>query len=330
MKTETSRILVVQTAFIGDAILATALLEKLRADYPNASLDLMVRKGNETLFQHHPYLNKLYIWDKGAGKYLNLYAAAREIRLCCYDYLINLQRFWSTGLLALFSRAGQRMGFSENPLSMFYDVKVPYPFDQGLHEVARNQRLIAHLTDSLPGRPALYPSIADLEAVAPLKAAPYVCLAPASVWFTKRLPPSKWVELARRLAADFRLFFIGAPEDRLLCSEIIAELPQGAVRNLCGELSLLQSAALIKDARMNYVNDSAPLHLASGVNGPTTAFFCSTVVDFGFGPLADTARVAQIEEDLYCRPCGIHGRRKCPQGHFRCGHEIDVTRYLPD
>ncbi len=325
------KILVVQTAFIGDAILSTALLEKLHGAFPRASLDLMVRKGNEALFHHHPYLNKLYVWDKGGGKYSNLLKSARKIRRCRYDYLINLQRFWSTGMLALFSRAEQRIGFSENPLSIFYTVRKPYPFDQGLHEVARIHHLIAHLTDNTPGRPALYPSPADVDAVAPLKAAPYVCLAPASVWFTKRLPPSKWVALARRLLADFRLFFIGAPEDRGLCDDIAAELPRGAaVKNLCGELSLLQSAALIKDARMNYVNDSAPLHLASGVNGPTTAFFCSTVVDFGFGPLAETARVAQIEGDLHCRPCGIHGRRQCPEGHFRCGHEIDVTQYLPD
>jgi hypothetical protein len=53
------------------------------------------------------------------------------------------------------------------------------------------------------------------------------------------------------------------------------------------------------------------------------------VTDFGFGPLAENATVAQIESDLYCRPCGIHGRMKCPEGHFKCGHAIEVKKYLP-
>ena len=49
------RILVIQTAFLGDAVLATALLEKLIAFHPDAAIDLVVRKGNEGLFVGHPF-----------------------------------------------------------------------------------------------------------------------------------------------------------------------------------------------------------------------------------------------------------------------------------
>lgn len=324
------RFLVIQSAFIGDAILATALIEKLHKHFPGDCIDLMVRKGNEALFHGHPFIDHLYVWDKQRSKYGNLAKLLRSIRSRRYDYLINLQRFFSTGLMALFSNARVRIGFKENPLSFCYHVKVPFLFERGMHEVDRNNALIAHLTDSESMRPALYPTEADVEAVKPLKARPYVCLAPASVWFTKQLPQDKWIELARHLQEKYSLLFLGAPADRAMCDHIIAQLAKPEARNLCGKLSLLQSAALMQDARMNYVNDSAPLHLASSLNAPVTAFFCSTVTDFGFGPLSHRSVVAEIGKPLDCRPCGIHGKKKCPEGHFKCGHDIDVLMYLPD
>ena len=75
---------------------------------------------------------------------------------------------------------------------------------------------------------------------------------------------------------------------------------------------------------MNFVNDSAPMHLASSVNAKTTAIFCSTVPEFGFGPLSDLSQVVEIKEKLKCRPCGLHGKKACPEGHFKCGFEIET------
>jgi heptosyltransferase-2 len=75
----------------------------------------------------------------------------------------------------------------------------------------------------------------------------------------------------------------------------------------------------MRDAAMNFVNDSAPMHFASAMNAPTTAFFCSTIPEFGFGPLSEKARIVETEEQLECRPCGLHGKKSCPLGHFKCG-----------
>jgi heptosyltransferase-2 len=93
-------------------------------------------------------------------------------------------------------------------------------------------------------------------------------------------------------------------------------------------MSFLQTAALMKDAKMNYVNDSAPLHLASSVNAPVTAIFCSTVPEFGFGPLSDNSYIVETEEDLDCRPCGLHGFAKCPKTHFKCATNIKPQQLL--
>ena len=60
-----NRILIIQTAFIGDVILATPVVEKLNQFYPEAKIDFLLRKGNEDLLKGHPIINKLYIWNKG-------------------------------------------------------------------------------------------------------------------------------------------------------------------------------------------------------------------------------------------------------------------------
>ena len=100
----------------------------------------------------------------------------------------------------------------------------------------------------------------------------------------------------------------------------MAEWSGFKVINLSGQLSLLQSAALMKGAQMNYVNDSGPLHLCSAMDAPVTAFFCSTIPGFGFGPLSSVKVVLETKEELSCRPCGMHGKSACPLGHFACGN----------
>ena len=92
------KILVVQTAFIGDVVLATALLETLHENYPQASIDLVVRQGNESLFNEHPFISELIVWNKKENKYLNWLQVLQKIRAKKYDLLINLQRFAATGL----------------------------------------------------------------------------------------------------------------------------------------------------------------------------------------------------------------------------------------
>ena len=91
---------------------------------------------------------------------------------------------------------------------------------------------------------------------------------------------------------------------------------------------LLESAAMMAQAAWVLTNDSGPLHLASSVNAPTVAVYCSTVPAFGFGPLSERSQVVESTESLPCRPCGVHGKTACPLGHFACGESITVDQVL--
>ncbi|MCW5920557.1 MAG: glycosyltransferase family 9 protein, partial [Bacteroidetes bacterium] len=92
------KILIVQTAYIGDVILATGLIESIHQAFPEAQIDFVLRKGNESLLKNHPFVNKLYIWDKKKNKFSNLIKLIGQIRKERFDLVVNLQRFFSTGL----------------------------------------------------------------------------------------------------------------------------------------------------------------------------------------------------------------------------------------
>jgi heptosyltransferase II len=328
------KILIIQTAFIGDVVLATPLIEKLRRFYPDATLDVLVRQGNEGLLTQHPYLRKTLIWHKKKRKYQHLWQVLRTIRAERYDWVINCQRFAASGLLTILSGARHTVGFAKNPFSWAFSRRVEHKIGAaadsvfGLeyqHEVERNLALIEHLTDASAQVPRLYPSPHDTQKITNLtNGQRYVCMAPTSVWFTKQWPAERWAELVGLQDVGTRVYLLGGPGDRTACAAIAAASGHPNVHTLAGELSFLESAALMAGAAMNYVNDSAPLHFASALDAPVTAIFCSTLPEFGFTPLSANARVVQCSEKLTCRPCGLHGKSACPQGHFRCAWGISA------
>jgi len=365
------KFLVIQTAFIGDVVLATGIIEKLHDFFPGAQIDFLVRKGNEALLANHPFLHEVLVWDKKQHKLRNLWNMGRRIRQAKYDKVINVQRFAATGLLTAFSGAGETIGFDKNPLSRWFTKRIPHivsysrkpgsgnntpspvnapgsgdqPESSGgnpgvttqsgiarppvpQHEIERNQELIRDFTDALPARPRLYPSQQDNNRVGEYKGIPYITVSPASVWFTKQYPTGQWISFINKVPANYTVYLLGAPSDVALCEEIRTSSTHPAVKNLAGQLSFLQSAALMTGSAMNYVNDSAPMHFASSVNAPVTAVYCSTIPSFGFGPLSDKRFIVEIAEPLDCRPCGLHGYRACPKGHFNCARKIEDSQLL--
>ena len=217
MSDESCKFLIIQTAFIGDVILATVLIEKLHAEFPDAQIDFLLRKGNEELLFNHPYLNEVLIWNKKENKTKNLFKLIKFIRKKRYDKVINVQRFFSTGLITALSNAKEKIGFDKNPLSFLFDVKVKHIIgtkENPVYEVKRNLNLIKHFTGNKIASVKLYPSKEDyakVNAIVNLELSivnressivngsthllfntqKYICVAPSSVWFTKQFPKEK-------------------------------------------------------------------------------------------------------------------------------------------
>lgn len=303
--------------------MASALVEKLHLELPDAQLSILVRKGNESIYADHPFLKEVLVWNKQESKLKHLFQLLKTIRANKYDVVINCHRYASSGFLAGFSGANHIAGFKQNPFSFLFNYTAKHIIGNDSHEVERYHQLVADFTNEKMVKPKLYPSASDGDKIKAYKVEKYICFAPASVWFTKQLPKHKWIELGQKINSETTIYLLGAPTDKELCEEIKLALTNKMVVNLAGQLSLLQSCALMQGAKMNYVNDSAPLHLASSVNAPVTAFFCSTVKEFGFTPLSDINTIIEVQ-NLACRPCGLHGHKQCPKQHFKCGNDISL------
>jgi heptosyltransferase-2 len=136
------------------------------------------------------------------------------------------------------------------------------------------------------------------------------------------------ISFIKNIPAGSDILLLGGQGDSALCETIRVVCNRSEVKVLAGKLTFLQSAALMSRAGMNYVNDSAPMHFASAMNAPVTAVYCSTIPEFGFGPISDIRNIVEIEGKLYCRPCGLHGYASCPQRHFRCAMDIRDEQLL--
>lgn len=332
-----SAALVIQTSFLGDVILTTPLIAELARRGP---VDVLVTPQGATALANNPDIRAIIRYDKRTtyGSALGLWNTVKEIRgRRPYDAAYLAQGSFRSGLLAMLTAAKQRIGFASSTGRVLYTRQIQYRPDhhhaQRLWSLAMSDCADPPTADQI--RPRLYPSDADREAVDRLLrksnavSHPLVALAPGSAWGTKRWP--YYVELAKRLADDFRIAIIGSNADAGTAAEIAQQLPAESVIDGTGSLSLLASAELIARAQAIVTNDSAPQHLASAMGTPTLSIFGPTVPEFGFGPLAERHIVAG-HTGLSCRPCHRHGPQRCPLGHWRCMRELSadyISSLLP-
>jgi heptosyltransferase-2 len=329
--------LVIQTSFLGDVILTTPLIAELARRGP---VDVLATPQGATVLANNPHIRATIRYDKRGtyGSALGLWHTVKEVRGGRpYDVAYLAQGSFRSGLLAMLTGAKERIGFASSTGRVLYTKQVQYRPDhhhaQRLWSLSMSDCADPPTYDQI--RPRLYPGDADREAVdrllrkAGAVSQPIVAVAPGSAWGTKRWP--YYVELADRLAEDFRIAIIGSSADAGIASEIAHELPAESVINGTGSLSLLASAELIGRAQAIVTNDSAPQHLASAMGTPTLSIFGPTVPDFGFGPLAERHIVAG-HTGLSCRPCHRHGPQRCPLGHWRCMRELSaeyISSLLP-
>ena len=319
------KVLIIQTAFIGDAILATSILESWHHAHPGDELHFLVRSGNESLLDFHPFLAGLHTWKKSSNaglRYWNLAALGIDLRRMNFDVVVTPHRHMSSGILMLMSGAKQRVGFSSHPLSTFFTHSHDHGLGNGEHEIERNHRLIAdHVTLSKPKKPRLYPAQKIDDQGLSEK---FGIAAPSSQWATKQWPSNRWgewLDLEFEAAPEQTIVLIGAPSDRSELEQIASQ-SKHELLEIRTDLSLLGAVGLMRKAEWVVTNDSGPMHMASAVDAPTVAIFCSTLPSFGFGPLASQSVVVEVEMKLDCRPCGLHGHQSCPLSHFNCGHGI--------
>lgn len=315
------RILIIHTAFIGDIVLSTPLIKKLKDAYPKAELTYLTTPVGASILRNNPHISHIIEYDKrGEHKGLvGLWAIGKKLRIEAYNIVITPHRYFRSSFLTWLTGAPVRRGYDNAAGKFFYTEKIHY--DKNKHEV---EKLLSFVKKDEKKRYEIevFPGTFEKERADEIFKninKKIVVIAPGSKWFTKRWPTEYFREVIKKLEKreDTVVVVVGGKEERLLN----IPLAEKSI-DLRGMTTLLELAEVIKRAAVILTNDSSPIHIASAFpNVRIIAIFGPTTKDLGFFPWSKNSEVLQVE-DLECRPCSLHGGDSCPKKHFKCMVDI--------
>ena len=328
------KILIIQTAFIGDAVLTLPMIQKLKEQNKDAEIDVLTIPSTKEIFNASPFVNEVFVFDK-KNKHkglFSLYKFAQKLNANKYKKIYTPHRSFRSALLTKLLSADESYSFSNSKLKFFYKNIIPY--DKTKHEVQRNLDLISfnYTDESWRIIPLFEINSKSKDKVDDFfvnlnSNIKFAAVAPGSIWETKKYPEEYFIEVIKLLAEDsYTVFLIGGKDDENLCNSIKDKSGKKVI-SVAGKYTLTESIEFLKRMDILIANDSAPTHLGVCANIPVLTIFCSTVPEFGFYPYNKVSRYISYN-NLQCKPCGIHGLKKCPIKSFDCGKFIEPRQVI--
>jgi heptosyltransferase-2 len=342
-------ILVRGVNWLGDAIMTTPALMRLREAFPQIRITLLTPAKLAGLWTGHPALDAVLAFEPGAG----LLSVARQVRSARADLgllfpnsprsalelwlgrvpeRIGVARPWRNGLLtrAIPARAGLVVMRKRTPAEVRALLQAggvaPVAIPPESHQLHHYLHLVAALgakADPLP--PTIRVSAAEVAALrqrfgvsdgqAVLGINPGAEYGPAKRW-----PAERFAAAARavRQQTGCRLWIFGGAGDVPVAREIAAALSRegagDAVTVLAGQTNLRELCAALKACRVLLTNDTGPMHLGAAVGTPLVALFGSTSPELTGPGLPGVDRHALLRRPVPCSPCFL---RECP-ADFAC------------
>jgi heptosyltransferase II len=324
-----SKLLVIQTAFLGDSVLTLPFLTALQTRYPRIPISVLCTPEVADVFENHPAVAELIRFDKrGRDKGFGaIWRVARDLGSRNFPIAFLPHRSFKSALIAWLAGIPRRIGFSTSQGRWLLTDVVP--FHWGTHDADRNLALLKAVgVQRASGEMSLQVDAAAKQAVAERFQAAGVSagdvvlgINAGSVWPTKRWLAEGFAAVADRAVRELgmKVVFFGGSADAEAVNQVIAGMREKAL-NWVGQTRLRELIAAIARCNVFLTNDSGPMHIAVAGHVPTVAVFGPTTKELGFFPYGPGHLV--VEKDLACRPCGLHGAKKCPLGHFQCMNTI--------
>lgn len=319
------RILIIHTAFIGDIVLSTPILRKIKDLYPESKIVYLTTPQGFAILKNNPYVSEVIEYDK-RGKHkgiLGVLNLGKRLRKNNFNMVISLHRYLRSSLIAWLTRSPIRKCYDNASGAFLFTEKIKY--NENKHEV---EKILSFLTENpnkkdINYKIELFPGEKEESKIDKIlnitKDKKIIAIAPGSKWFTKKWPLEYFNKIIENLGqrTDVVQIIIGGREEELLNIKKTENMI-----DLRGKTSLLELAQVLKKSNIVITNDSSPIHIASAFEQThIIAIFGPTVKRFGFFPWSSNSEVLEVE-GLSCRPCAIHGGEKCPKGHFKCMLDI--------
>ena len=322
---------ILQTAFLGDTALISSMVGKINETYgKDAEIHLIIKKGLEDLFKNDKRVRSITTFDKQHREkgLFGLIKAIIKTRRLKLDVMFNVHRSLRSGIITVFSGARTKIGFKEAVLSFLFTKAVKR---EGAHEVLKNHLLLEAYDPSfkktrplMSSKYKLYaPVKSSLEKLNKTSKEPFMIIAPGSKWHTKRWSLQGYTKLIEKLLKTYNhdVVFTGDKDDKTIIENIIAGIKSDSLKkrtiNLANKLDISDLMFLISKASMVITNDSAPQHIAVGLDVPVVSIFGPTVKSLGYFPFSENSIVVEAH-DIKCRPCGLHGHMECPKKTDEC------------
>ena len=319
------KILIIRLSSIGDILLSTPFIRQTRKKFPAVQIDFVVKQEFHQLISANPHLDKIYQLQSGnLGGLLGALASAE------YDYIFDLHGNIRSRLITQRIRSEKISRIKKNKFiqQLFVKFKINrYDRVKPIPERYLETGLPAGVTDDGGGLEFYWNEKSEETAnkyLADLKTDPpavLIAVAPGAGFYTKRWPLEYFIDLMDHIRVEKKARFIvlGDVNDRKL-GQVLSNR-RSWVLDLTGRIDLMEAGAILAQCQMAITNDSGMMHLATAVQTPVLALFGSSVREFGFFPFRATSHIVE-NQGLSCRPCSHIGRRKCPEGHFKCMREL--------
>lgn len=326
---EVKKILIIETAFIGDAVLSLALAEEIKRLRSDVEIHYLVAPASVSLMSHAPSVVRVLSFDKrgedvGEG---GIRKIADLINAENFDAVFSLHESQRTAKVVSLLNTKYKIGFDSVKhllpyLTHSYHMPVVGRRTERIIELARffsediNRSTLPKLvfdTNLLP------PDIRDRSTM--------VVLAPGSAWKTKKWEESRFIDVGKELVKGGNtVVVIGSEDDRRIGGHIVNSIGKGAY-NFAGTLDIVVAGAIISHSKLVIGNDSAPIHIATACGVRTVEIMGPTVQSFGFIPPPELGIVVE-QEGLWCRPCSSHGGDTCPVYTHECMSGISSQRVI--
>ncbi len=357
MPAPTESILVRGVNWLGDAVMTTPALIRLRQARPEARITLLSPDKLAGLWQSQPFLNELLTFSPSE----NIWELSRRLRKKRFTTALTLPNSIRSALELWLAGIPRRFGLARTGRSLLLTDVIPPPagvtemrkrpvgeirrrieaggqatlYSAGSHHVHHYLHLAAALGASPdPVAPRIEVSRAEID---DLQGKFGLSRAGGRTWFAmipgaedgpaKRWPLERFVEtaLALREKTQCRWAIFGGPGDRPMAKIIADELARATSEpplNLAGQTTLRELAAALKFCALVLTNDTGPMHLAAAVGASVVAIFGSTSPELT-GPIF-SSRARIVRGPAPCSPCF---RRECPID-LRCLRDIETEQVV--
>ncbi len=304
------KILYITLSNLGDALMALPAFDYLRRKYRDARITVVAAPRTKFLFENHPDVDELVIFDKHAPvrHKIDLFGRFRRAR---FDVVLDLKNsFYRWGVPARF----------KNPAIVRFPSWVVHEHQRHLYQAmiavegpgvtpedlerANGRRNPSFIRDSHHDQ-----AEALLKAHGLLGGEAFVLVVPGARSQLKKWSPEGYAEVISALKASYGLRAVlgGDKADEALNRSIMEKVPVETI-DLCGRTDFGVLCALIQRARLTIANDSGAMHIASYLERPVIGIFGPSD-EKRYGPWSHEGMA--VRKNVLCAPCGrAHCRRQ--------------------